>query len=204
MSPMLTTIVPSIGGAGTNFPSTLRIWSKLRSNGLVSGRECFFLGFVGPSRNKDECFSSGFLEKRKQAGVCFCYFRTFLFKVFKWMLARGLVGVLRSNINIETSDNDLTQIWFDTCFNNVMHRTVYLNRQGAWKTSVGFFLWKETPVTQDCRKTGVESKSCWFLFIPTFLITNDKWKIDDPKKWSGRGGETFLCLLLLFLFAWPY
>ena len=47
------------------------------------------------------------------------------------MLARGLVGVLRSNINIETSDNDLTQIWFETCFNNVMRRTVYLNRQGA-------------------------------------------------------------------------
>ena len=140
MSPVLTTIVPSIGGAGTNFPSTLRIWSKLRSNGLVSVRECFFLVYIGPSRNKNKCFSSGFLEKRKQAGVCFCYFRTFLFKVFKWMFPRGLVGVLRSNINIETSDNDLTQIWFDTCFNNVMHRTVYLNRQGAWKTSIGFFL----------------------------------------------------------------
>ena len=173
MSPMLTTIVPSIGGAGTNFPSTLRIWSKLRSNGLVSVRECFFLVYIGPSRNKNKCFSSGFLEKRKQAGVCFCYFRTFLFTVFKWILARVLVGVLRSNINIETSDNDLTQIWFDTCFNNVMRRTVYLNRQGAWKTSVGFFLWKETPVTQDCRITGVESNSCWFFVHSN--ISNNKW-----------------------------
>ena len=141
---------------------------------------------------------------KKRAGErLFLLFPTFLFTVFKWLLARGLVGVLRSNINIETSDNDLTQIWFDTCFNNVMHRTVYLNRQGAWKMSIGFFLWKETPVTQDCRITGVESNSCWVLFIPTFLITNNKWKIDDPKKWSRWGGEAFVSFLLLFLFAWP-
>jgi len=52
----------------------------------------------------------------------------------------GISWSFWSNINIETSDNDLTQIWFDTCFNNVMRRTVYLNRQGAWKMSIGLIL----------------------------------------------------------------
>ena len=115
------------------------------------------------------------------------------------MLARGLVGVLRLNIDNETSDNGLTQIWFNTCFNNLIRRTVFFNRQGRIKNvnKSLFFMKSNTSVTPDCRMTDVDS--CWFLFIPSFLIKNNL-KNRRPQEMK-RAGKRNICLQMIAFFT---
>ena len=84
-----------------------------------------------------------------------------------------------------------------------MRRTIYLNRKHALKAPIQdsvlnkcSVLRKVTSVTKDCKIIGVESNTCWFLFVPTFPVTKNKKEKRPPKM---KQAET-----RLFFFIWPF
>ena len=50
-----------------------------------------------------------------------------------------------------------------------------------------------------------ESNACWFLFVQTLLITNNKKREAAPKTEAGGDEKHLFCFVLFFLFfTWPY
>ena len=56
------------------------------------------------------------------------------------------------------------------------------------------FLWKVTPVTQDCTITDVASNSCWFLFIPSFPNNLKNRRLQEMK----QAGRRNICLFIYY------
>ena len=106
---------------------------------------------------------------------------------------------------------DVTQVCFILIHdlnNNLMHHTIYRNRKSALKMSIGLsfslsessrlFFFGLYPLSyHTLQNAGSSPLVCWFLFVQTLLITNNKKKKGGFQKVK-RAGTRNICF-----FTWP-